>query len=203
MAWQVAIPDEVLMVHFFQYLAVAVLLSFAAIVPDGVRAEDSAIASWSALRNGGVVLMRHADAPGFGDPTGYRLDDCATQRNLGEAGRKQARGIGERFQAERVTVGGVLSSQWCRCRDTAELAFPGLAKVEPAFNSFFDDRSKDAGQTTAGRAIIAAWRGPGALVVITHQVNITALTGVIPASGEGVVLKTKVEGFDVVGRIKP
>jgi phosphohistidine phosphatase SixA len=203
MAWQVAIPDEVRMVHFFQHLAFTVLLSFAAIVPDGVRAEDGTIASWSALRDGGVVLLRHADAPGFGDPTGYRLDDCATQRNLGEAGRKQARGIGERFKAEGIFVGRVLSSQWCRCRDTAELAFPGLVKVEPAFNSFFDDRSKDAAQTAAGRAIIAAWRGPGALVVITHQVNITALTRVVPASGQGVVLKAKVEGFDVVGRISP
>lgn len=200
---QVAIPDEVIMVHFYPRLAFANMFMIVVVMPSSLLAEDSAVASWSALRNGGVVLMRHADAPGFGDPTGYRLDDCSTQRNLGEAGRKQARGIGERFQAERVAIGGVLSSQWCRCRDTAELAFPGLVKVEPAFNSFFDDRSKDDGQTNAGRAIIAAWRGPGALVVITHQVNITALTGVVPASGEGVVLKAKGERFDVVGRIKP
>jgi phosphohistidine phosphatase SixA len=190
-------------VDFFKTAVLALLGVGVAIAPSKVRADDHSAASWAALRAGGVVLLRHADAPGFGDPAGYRLDDCATQRNLGEAGRAQARKIGERFRVEKVTIGGVLSSQWCRCRDTAELAFPGLAKVEPAFNSFFDDRSQDASQTLAARAVVAAWRGPGALVVVTHQVNITALTGVVPASGEGVVLKVKAEGFDVVGRVRP
>jgi phosphohistidine phosphatase SixA len=188
---------------FFRCLTSALVVFAGAILPHLAQAEDGASQSWVALRAGAVVVLRHADAPGFGDPAGYRLEDCATQRNLGEAGRGQARSIGDRFKAERVTIGGVLSSQWCRCRDTAELAFPGLAKVEPAFNSFFDDRSKDASQTAAGRAIIAGWRGPGALVIITHQVNITALTGVVPASGEGVVVKPTTDGLDLVGRIKP
>ncbi len=191
------------MFHFLKTGMFALVAAAAIGASMNAQADDQLGAGWAALRDGGVVLLRHADAPGFGDPSGYRLDDCATQRNLGEFGRTQARKIGARFQAERVVVGSVLSSQWCRCRETAKLAFPGLTKVEPAFNSFFDDRSREAGQTVAARAIIAAWRGPGALVIVTHQVNITALAGVVPASGEGVVLKPTVDGFDVGGRIKP
>jgi phosphohistidine phosphatase SixA len=159
--------------------------------------------AWQVLREGGIVLFRHANAPGTGDPAGFRLDDCATQRNLDERGREQARRIGGSFRSRTLLVGEVLTSQWCRARETAELAFPGMAKPEPTFNSFFDDRSTETAQTAAARAILAGWSGPGALVVTTHQVNITALTGIVPASGEGVVLSRRDGRLAVAGRIRP
>ncbi|MDX2006549.1 MAG: histidine phosphatase family protein [Meiothermus sp.] len=158
---------------------------------------------WSALQSGAVVLFRHAIAPGTGDPANFRLNDCATQRNLDDAGRAQARRIGEQFRARNINVARVLTSQWCRTRETAQLAFPGLPQDEPAFNSFFSDRSTEAEQTRAARQILARWRGPGVLVVVTHQVNITALTGVVPESGEGVVVRVGEGGLEVLGRVKP
>ncbi len=107
------------------------------------------------------------------------------------------------FRSRNIAVGRVLTSQWCRTRETAELAFPGRMEDEPAFNSFFDDRSKGPSQTIAARRVLASWRGPGALVVTTHQVNITGLTGIVPASGEGIVLRMEGEAVRVIGRIAP
>ncbi len=160
-------------------------------------------AAWEALRGGAITLFRHATAPGAGDPPGMRLGDCATQRNLDEAGRAQARRIGEAFRAEGVVVGAVLSSRWCRAREMAALAFPGLARAEPAFDSFFDERAEGPGRTARARRILLDWGGPGALVVATHQVNIAGLTGVVPSSGEGVVLERGGGDLVVVGRVKP
>jgi phosphohistidine phosphatase SixA len=183
-------------------------LLLAAMLSAGARHAIAEDAAWAVLRAGGLVLFRHAIAPGGGDPAGMRLGDCATQRNLDEAGRAQARRIGEAFRTEGVTVGAVLASAWCRTRETADLAFPGQALAEPAFNSFFADRGSGAAQTDAARDILLRWQGPGALVVITHQVNITALTAtlgaaIVPASGEGVVLRRRDGGLAVAGRIQP
>lgn len=160
-------------------------------------------APWPALGNGSIVLLRHANAPGVGDPPGFTLQDCSTQRNLDGAGREQAVRIGQRFKNQGIKVGAVLTSQWCRCKETAQLAFPGMAREEPAFNSFFGQRSNEPAQTEAARARLLAWRGPGALVVITHQVNITALTGLGSAPGDGVVLRRTHGALTVVGTIAP
>lgn len=182
-------------------LVLAMLMAMTGLGPaPGQASEDAA---WDALRAGGIVLFRHANAPGGGDPAGMRLGDCATQRNLDESGRQQARRIGEAFRSRRIAVGSVLSSQWCRTLETAELAFPGRAQPEPIVNSFFDDRSKGPQQTFAARELLAGWAGPGTLVVVTHQVNITALTGIVPASGEGVVVQAGGGVVTVVGRLKP
>jgi phosphohistidine phosphatase SixA len=132
-----------------------------------------------------------------------RLGDCTTQRNLDAAGRDQARRIGDAIRAAGVAVGAVLASEWCRTMETAELAFPGRVVAEPAFNSFFADRSTGPAQTAAARAILLGWNAPGALVVGTHQVNITTLTGIVPASGEGVVLRREGDAVVVVGRVRP
>ncbi|GAP37651.1 hypothetical protein ISF6_3596 [Piscinibacter sakaiensis] len=161
---------------------------------------------WAALRDGRIVLFRHAEAPGTGDPPQFRLGDCSTQRNLSEGGRDQARRLGAAFRARGIAVGELRSSQWCRTRDTAELAFPGRLREDADFNSFFGrgDSAQEQAQTQAARATLARWRGPGVLVVVTHQVNITALTGIYPASGEGVVLQPGADGaLAVVGRVRP
>ncbi len=165
-------------------------------------ADDTA--AWRALKKpGAIVLFRHASAPGVGDPAGHRLDDCSTQRNLDEEGRAQARRMGERFRTQGVKVEAVLSSQWCRTRETAQLAFPGLPKDAPAFNSFFGDRSNEATQTAAARKQLSDWRGSGVLVVVTHQVNMTALTGMPASSGEGLVLHKQGRELAVVATIAP
>ena len=161
---------------------------------------------WSELaKPGAIVLFRHATAPGVGDPPGFKLEDCATQRNLDDRGRAEARRLGEQFRSRNIQVGAVLSSQWCRTRETARLAFGSQARDEPAFNSFFQQSTelRDA-QTAQAKAVLARWRGPGALVVVTHQVNITALTGVGAASAEGVVVRLAADGtLQVVATLEP
>lgn len=178
--------------------ALAMLLATTA----GPAAASETVA-WEALRAGAIVLFRHAQAPGGGDPAGMRLGDCATQRNLDAAGRSQAARIGEAFRARGIAVGAVLHSAWCRTTETADLAFPGRGRAEPAFDSFFGDRLSGAAQTAAARQVLLDWTGPGALFVSTHQVNITALTAIFPASGEGVVLQRRGQDLAVIGRIRP
>jgi len=170
----------------------------------GACAETGEAALWAALREGGhVALMRHAIAPGVGDPAGFRLDDCTTQRKLSAQGRAQARAIGERFRANGITTAAVFSSQWCRCLDTARELALGEVVAFPGLNSFFADRGEEARHTAAVRALIGERaRSPLPLVLVTHQVNITALTGVFPASGEIIVLRVDGDTPSVAGRIR-
>ena len=125
-------------------------------------ADTPATGFWDLLRAGGcVVLMRHAvTVAGVGDPPGFRLDDCSSQRNLSDAGRQQARALGEAFQRERVQLAEVRSSAWCRCVDTAQLAF-GRHTVWAPLNSFFQVGDR-AAQT---RAVLQGVAGVKALSV--------------------------------------
>ncbi len=166
------------------------------------QADEAAL--WAALRNGGhVALIRHALAPGTGDPPGFRVDDCATQRNLSPAGRAQARAIGERFRANGIATTTVFSSQWCRCLDTATGMAIGEVTPFPGLNSFFAGQGDEVAQTRAVRALIAERSGDGKpLVLVTHQVNITALSGVFPAAGEIIVMRAAGEALSVAGRIR-
>ena len=165
------------------------------------QATAFAESGWSALTDGTIVLYRHANAPGVGDPANFKLGDCSTQRNLDAAGRAQARHIGAQFRLHRIPVRRVLTSQWCRTRETAQLAFPGMPIEAEAFNSFFGSPERNAAQTSAALKILGQWKGPGVLVVVTHQVNITALTQVVPAAGEGVVVRPDAGALEVVARL--
>jgi phosphohistidine phosphatase SixA len=169
---------------------------------------DDAAPLWAALRAGGhVALIRHAaTVGGAGDPQGFRLDDCATQRNLTDKGRTQARRLGERFRAEQIPIGKVLSSQWCRCRETVALMELGTPEPAPTFNNAFTFRDRVDELTAGARAIVAAWSGPGTLAVATHGANILPLTGVMPEEGSMVVVKPEpavAEKLRVLGRILP
>jgi phosphohistidine phosphatase SixA len=163
---------------------------------------DMETAAWAALKNGDhVALLRHASAPGTDDPPGFRLDDCSTQRNLSEAGREQARSIGARFREHGIENVVIYSSQWCRCLETAKLLDLGKVNRFPGLNSFFRDGSREAVQTAEVRELINQRPKGTSLVLVTHQVNITALSGVSPQSGEIVVLRPDGENLTVVGRI--
>jgi len=163
---------------------------------------DMETAVWAALKNGDhVALLRHASAPGTDDPPGFRLDDCSTQRNLSEAGREQARSIGARFREHGIENVVIYSSQWCRCLETAKLLDLGKVNRFPGLNSFFRDGSREALQAAEVRALINKRPKGTSLVLVTHQVNITALSGVFPQSGEIVVLRPDGENLTVVGRI--
>lgn len=180
---------------------VLLLLAVLLLSPASGRADE---APWALLKQpGAIVLFRHAHAPGVGDPDGFSLGDCATQRNLDERGRKEARAIGSGFRERGIAVGRVLSSQWCRARETAALAFPGQVVEAPAFNSFFESRDAEPAATAAALAILRGWSGPGTLVVVTHQVNIAALTGLSPRAGEGVIARVRDGQVDVLGRLPP
>lgn len=185
-------------------LSLMIGLLLIAALPAGARPAAAQEASaWAALARGGhVALMRHALAPGIGDPAGFVLGDCATQRNLSEAGREQARRIGERFRERGIEVGEVRSSRWCRCRETARLLGLGDVIPTPALDSFFRDRSTAERQTDATRALIRGWSGEGALVLVTHQVNITALVGGGVGSGEIIVVRAGDTGLVRVGSIR-
>ncbi len=164
------------------------------------RADETA--AWQFLRgDGAVALMRHADAPGTGDPPGWRLDDCATQRNLSERGRADARAVGERLRARRVNVARVVASPWCRCLETARLLGSGEPQIDAVFGNMHVLADQRDRLVRDGRARLAPWRGPGALVVVTHGSNILALTGTHPASGEIVVVRPRDDGsLQVLGR---
>lgn len=152
-------------------------------------------------REGVVALMRHALAPGTGDPAGFRLGDCATQRNLDARGREQARRTGEVMRAAGVDFDAVWSSAWCRARETAQLMEMGRVEERPALNSFYAGRGDRDAQTAVMRALIAELPADARLLIVTHQVNITALTGLSVGSGEIIVTRRTPDGLDPIGRI--
>ena len=184
----------------------ALLIAGSAWLVPAARAEAPAESLWPILRRGGsVILIRHATTTeGAGDPPGYKLDDCATQRNLSEAGREEAKRIGERIRAERVPIARVYTSPWCRCRDTAMLAF-GKSEDWAALSSVFDVPEKDREYTERVKKRIGTYSSremKGNVVMVTHNVNIASLTKLSVAPGEMVVVRPDgCCGLRVVGRL--
>ena len=176
-----------------------------AMMMSAVISLQPADASWNALRGAGtVVLMRHAIAPGTGDPDNFQLGDCRTQRNLSEQGRRQATLAGNQFRLKGIAVRKVLSSQWCRTLETATLLNLGQVQPEPILNSFFRDRRNASNQTDQLRRLIRGHQQRGVIVMVTHQVNITELTGIVPRSGDVVIVRAKPDGeIQVLGELDP
>lgn len=177
------------------------LLALALLLPGLAFADDAA---WALLKRGGqVVLVRHASTtPGVGDPEGMKLGDCATQRNLSDEGRAEAARLGEALRARGVVVGEVLSSPWCRCRETARLAVGREGRIEPALGNLFGRRDQEARQLEQLRPLVARVPMQGNTVMFTHGSTVHALTGIQPAQGELVVLTPQPGGtFRVAGRI--
>jgi phosphohistidine phosphatase SixA len=162
--------------------------------------------AWAVLKEPGIIaLIRHADAPGAGDPIGWRLDDCRTQRNLSERGRRESQLLGEAFRINGIAVEKVIASQWCRAVDTATLMQLGPVEQQSAFNNAYVLYDRRAELTRAARAVLSRWNGDGLLVVVSHGDNIELLTGVMPVQGEIVAVR-RVAGdpqkLTVVGRIR-
>jgi len=167
-------------------------LGIGPVVAGPARAAD---ALQMLAQPGHVLIMRHANAPGVGDPPGMVLDDCATQRNLDERGRTQAKNLGGRLRSVGLAELRVLTSQWCRCRETARLLAVGRVEDLPALNSFFEQPERREAQIRTLREFMAQLPRHGRpVVLVTHQVNITALTGYYPASGAGLVLRLRADG---------
>lgn len=159
------------------------------------HADSSAWAKLDGQR-GVVVLMRHALAPGGGDPAGFRLGDCRTQRNLSQAGRDQARRIGEAIADSGVQVAAVLSSPWCRSRDTATLLGLGPVTTRAYLGSTFTAPSSVADRRESRtRRLIESHRGKqGVLILVGHYANILDLTGLTTDSGEGIAVRMNRDG---------
>ena len=186
-------------------VALSLALIMSLVTPTALMAEDAKEA-WEALATGGrVALIRHGNAPpGFGgDPPGFQLDDCTTQRNLDDKGRAQSRALGEALRTQGVRVDRIISSPVCRCVDTATLMAVG--HVDSSW-ALLPDRDAARPRLREVKALISSWRGPGTLVLVTHGFTIEALIGFLPEQAEIIVLRPTpgVEpGAHVVGRIAP
>jgi broad specificity phosphatase PhoE len=165
---------------------------------------DNESTLWDALKSGNhIALLRHALAPGTGDPPEFQLGQCTTQRNLSDKGRDQARTIGGLFRENGIHQVRVFSSQWCRCMETAKLLALGPVAELPVLNSFFQNYERRESQTR----MLLEWLGEQNLdrptVLVTHQVNITALTGIYPDSGELVIVHRSPNGnIKVIGTVE-
>jgi phosphohistidine phosphatase SixA len=177
-----------------------------ALTVTAIGSAEGSDDAWAALVAGGhVAVIRHGSAPPGhgGDPPGFRLDDCATQRNLDDVGREQARALGEAFRKRGVQVGRVISSPWCRCLDTAKLMAIGSADSSWALVPDVDGTST---RFRMLKEIVSTWRGPGTLVLVTHALTVRPLTGFLLEQAETVVLKPAPDsprGGSGVGRIAP
>ena len=183
------------------WLASIVAVCFWCLCAGPARADE---ATWALLKKGGqVVLVRHAlTDPGVGDPPGFTLGDCKTQRNLSGSGRAEARRLGAAFRERAVPVARVLSSPWCRCIETAKIAFGSAPQSHAALGNLFDRPGNRESQTTAFKELLAQAPKQGNLVLVTHGSTTLAFTGVSPATAEMVVITPSANGeFKVAGRI--
>ena len=157
--------------------------------------------AWNLAQEGNkIILIRHSLAPGGGDPAGFEINDCKTQRNLNKKGINQSKKIGKLFKKNKVPIDQVLSSQWCRCKDTAKYAF-GDYKEFTALNSTFQSpyNKNERKQLKELYSFVKKWNGKGKnLILITHYSIITAITTAVPSSGEIVIAD---KNFKVLGTI--
>jgi len=173
-----------------------------AVWPWPAAAQDQA-AAWSLLRQPGhVAFMRHSEAPGYADPPGYNLDDCSTQRNLVDSGRAHARRTGEAFRRNGITFQHVLTSPWCRCKETALLAMGREAEVFAPLSNLIGRSQHTAEQVAALKAYLAGLDASTRVLFVTHGIVIAALTGISPASGEMVIVRFDPSGNpSIAGRL--
>jgi len=181
-----------------KFLKLFVLIFITLTVP--IKA-DLNINLMNQLEDGGkLIFIRHAYAPGSGDPNNFNLNDCSTQRNLSENGRKQAKYIGEFFETNKIKIDRVLSSEWCRCKETAKIAFKDFT-TNNFLNSFYSSKyakNKDK-QLNSLNEYVKKFKSDKNLVLVTHYVLISEVLNHAPSSGEIVVSD---KNFNIIGSIK-
>ena len=181
------------------YIISLIISLFLSLFTSHLNASDQ---PWNLAQEGNkIILIRHSLAPGGGDPPGFKINDCKTQRNLNLTGIKQSKKIGKLFKQNKVPVDQVLSSQWCRCKDTAKYAF-GNYKEFTALNSTFQSpyNRNEGKQLKELYNFVKKWDGKGKnLILITHYSIITAVTTAVPSSGEIVIAD---KNFKVLGTIQ-
>jgi len=153
------------------------------------------------LEDGGkLIFIRHAYAPGSGDPENFNLNDCSTQRNLSKEGRKQAENIGKFFENNNIKIDKVLSSEWCRCKETAQIAFNEFS-TKNFLNSFYSSEfaKNKKKQVNELRKYVREYNSKKNLILITHYVLISEILGYAPSSGEIVVSDIN---FNIKGSIE-
>ncbi len=155
----------------------------------------------NSLKNGNkLVFIRHAYAPGTGDPNNFNIKDCSTQRNLDKTGIEQAKRIGQFFRDNKISIDSVHSSEWCRCKDTAKNAFKNY-KTYNALNSFFSSkfaRNKDK-QMKDLKSFVKSWNGKKNIVFVTHYVVISEALNNTVSSGAIIVAD---KNFKVIGTVE-
>ena len=152
------------------------------------------------LKAGGkLIFIRHAYAPGGGDPENFNIYDCSTQRNLSESGRIQSKKIGNFFKENKIKIKNVYSSEWCRCKETASLAFKSF-KTKSFLNSFFSSKfaHKKKSQIKDFQKFLNNWDKKNNLIFITHYVVISEILDYPPSSGEIVVSDKNLKIIDTL-----
>jgi hypothetical protein len=175
------------------------LVCFSGLITLAMVGVDSGHAEMiERMKAGGHILMiRHALAPGSGDPANFRIGDCSTQRNLDDRGRKQAQAIGDWLRSNGITSARVYSSQWCRCLETAELLEMGSVAELQALNSFYELTQDREPNLKALRTFIAQQPSDGVLIIL-----VTPIANEAVSSGEGVLLELKKDApYEIVGRL--
>ena len=179
------------------YKNFVIILSVFTFLLTGAKSEEAIIKE---LKKGGnIVFIRHAIAPGGGDPENFKLNDCSTQRNLDSQGIEQSKKIGLFFVNNNVPIDQVLSSEWCRCKDTAKFAFKNY-KTFNALNSFFSAKFQKNKERQMKDLIqfLKSWDSKKNLVLVTHYVVISSILNIGPSSGEMIITD---KSFNIIGRI--
>ena len=167
----------------FNYL----VLIFISII-SSVKADLNQNIIFELNKGGKLIFIRHAYAPGGGDPNNFDLNDCNTQRNLNNDGRLQSKKIGDFFKKNKISIKKVYSSEWCRCKETASIAFRNF-ETKNFLNSFFSERfaKNRENQVENFNKFINNWNGKGNLIFVTHYVVISEILNYAPSSGEIIV----------------
>lgn len=185
--------------YIFIYISIITALSFSAFANNQTEKLTSLMKG-----NGYLLMIRHAKAPGFGDPSNIKIGDCSTQRNLNNEGKLQATKTGEVLKQNNIQASAIFSSQWCRCLETAKLLDMGEVKELPSLNSFFEKTQNKEPNLKALRSFINSQDiNKKLIIMVTHQVTISAISGEYVSSGDGILLKLNdSKPYEFVGLFK-
>jgi phosphohistidine phosphatase SixA len=193
-------------IRFIKLGKIVALIAFSLVGSPSTLAQQSEPELWRAINTTGhIALMRHSTAPGSDDPPNFTLGDCSTQRNLSSGGRELARVIGDRFRENGIDAADVYSSPWCRCMETSELLDLGTINELMSISSLYQNVPNQPARERP--AEIQKWLAnkdfDRPTVLVTHQVNITNLTGEFAGEGDMVIASVAVDGtLKVLGKIR-